>query len=306
MKGTGAAMLEKVWEYRWELWLFFGVYVVAWIATLLGHEIVEEVHGEGALYGVIGRVDSGWILWYALLEPIAIIVVLGISYWWVNRLDRPLLRIVWQYSLVVAALDIGRYSVGLALIRDGTFSPSGWETIGQLSAGVTSLAIQIGLLVWFARRASRGGFDKVLVLIGVSAFSSQTVVYSTSNIFRYGVEYRTSNIVMLLAVIGLTLVAVWVLKRGDSENAIRRKGFTMLFGAAFLSLIAFYLVQDGGYWAWRPDNAVWSASIQAVSYAFVIGVAYAVRVRLPKEEPPSEEPIDRTTLLYGGSWRNSS
>ena len=299
-------ILKRVFEYRWELWLFFGVSNLAWLALRLGYEVVEDVRSEGASYGVFGRVDNGWIVWSVLLRPIATIALLGMSYWWVNRLERPLLRIVWQYSLVVAALDIVRYSVGLAMIQDGTLSRSGWETIWSLSIVSTVLAIQIGLLVWLARRASKGGFDKSLVLIGISAFSILNVAYSANNLFRYGVGYKTSNVIMLLVAIALTLVAVWALKRGDTEKAIGRKGFAMLFGAAFLSLIAMYVVREGGYWAWRLDTAVWAASIQAGFYAVAIGVAYAVRMRLPKEEPPSEESIDRTTLLYGGTWRDSS
>ena len=299
-------MLNKVRKYRWELWLFFGVSVVTWITNRLVGEVVEDALNEGAFYGTFGRVDIGWIVWPALLVPISVIVLLGISYWWVNRLERPLLRIVWQYALAVAALDIVRYSAGLAMIQDSTLSRSGWEAIWLLSIGSTLLAIQIGALVWLARRASKGGFDKSLVIIGISAFSILNVAYSANNLFRYGVGYKASNVIMLLAVIALTLVAVWALKCGDTEKAIGRKGFAMLFGAAFFSLLAMYVVREGGNSAWRLDDAAWSASIHAGIYAIAIGVAYAVRMRLPKEEPPSEEPVNPTTLLYGGTWKDSS
>ena len=304
-------ILKKALEHRWELWLFLGLPVAAWLISLLGYEIVEQVHGEGALYGIVNRPDPGWILWYVLLYPMAGLVLLAISYWRVRQLERELLRMTWRFFLLILGIEILRYVVVLASIADNTIQSGGLETPFSLSVGIALFVIQAGLLVWFVRRVSRRGLDKALILIGISAHSYLSISTIASYIFTYRQEYRISQFVILLVGLSLTLVAVWALRRGDTDKTLRHKGIAMLFVAAFLSLILSYSVREGGHWAARPGDAALLATIQVGIYVAVIIAAYVVRVRVPKEDahgesPPSEEPIDRTTLLYGGSWRDSA
>lgn len=316
------AVLNKVREYRWELWLFFGMPILAWAATLLGYEIVEAFHGERhESFGIIGWLGTGLTAWCTvLLGPMIAATLVAVLYWWVDRLERPVLRTVWLYILLASVLDIGQSAAAFAVIVDRvtevSISDSMLYSYTELDFKVYTymelalLVVQIGLLVWFSRGVSRSGFDKALVLIAVSVFLPSTVAHSVNNVFRFGVHYMSSNIVMVLAVIVLTIVAAWALQRADSEKSIQAKGFATLFGAALLSLIAFQVLLAGGPWIVGWKNAVLSASIQTSIYAVAIGAAYAIRVRPPRkdsptEEHPAEEPIDRTTLLYGGSWRDS-
>ena len=308
----GAAVLNKVREYRWELWLFIGLPVAVAIATLLGQKIVEAVYGQSfEMYRLFGGASVGQIAWHVLLWPTITTALLAISYWQVNKLERPVLKIVWLYALLVSTLEIARYSVIVAVFIDGPIASWGSNIRDYLYVGWALFAIEIGMLVWFARKASRNGFDKALVLISASGFLGATIAYSIDNVFRFGSENRIGHIVTLIGVLALTLVVVWMLKAVDTQESVPRNSLAMLFVTVFLSFVAFQAVSAEGQWGGVWEDALQIVAIESGIFASVVAVAYLVRKRLPKDKPSTkdsntEEPIDRTTLLYGGSWRDSA
>ena len=204
-------MLAKVREYRWELWLFFGVGVVGSIVgTLVQLAVAFFIGGNHG--------------WYSLPFSITHFALLGISYKWVSRLQRPMLKLVWQYSLVAAALGIGFSLIQAGIYGYVTRGSYGWYVLFLALAGLVQSAIGAVFLVWLARRASRGGFDKALVLIGISAFPGASIVAVIQYSLLLSIYDRISPLVVSLATIVLTLVAVWALKRVDTEEALGRKG----------------------------------------------------------------------------------
>ena len=68
MRGTGAAVLGKVREYRWELWLFFGVPVIASAVAWGTAYEAQSSDSTGFRYTV--RFLSGYIAWLVLLGDI--------------------------------------------------------------------------------------------------------------------------------------------------------------------------------------------------------------------------------------------
>ena len=205
------AVLGKVRKYRWELWLFFGVGVVASIAGTL-------VQIPVTFFIALNYV------WYSLLFYITYFALLGISYKWVRSLQRPMLKLVWQYSLVAAVVGIG-FSFALAGAYDYVTRDSySWYVLLLALAGLVQSVIRAWFLVWFARRASRGGFDKALVLIGISAFPSTNIIGVVQYSLLLSIDDRISPLVVGLATTVLTLVAVWALKRVDMRRGFRTKG----------------------------------------------------------------------------------
>jgi len=285
-------LLNRVREYRWELWLFIGVPLVATIAGSLASVPV-------ALY------LSDSYIWPNLTSSITRFALLAISYRWVRRLERTILRLLWQYLLVVAVLSIAFNVIREELYESfsqesaTTLMPYIWlSVLGQIVAG-------LAILAWFARRASGDGFHKALVLIGVVAFSG----INFSNVVFYGswssAGLVIAQLVLSLAIIPLTLVPIWALKRVDSGTPIPRKVIFILFTAAWLSWLLQYPAFIGlSWWSWLGATVI-TSTLQIVLYAILIGVAYLIRVRLPKEEPPPEGPVDPSTLLYGRHWSDS-
>ena len=81
MRGTGAGILGKAREYRWELWLFFGVGVISTLGSWL------------VLY-VVDSVGAGYDRWIGSPISVVAFVLLGLSYWWVSLLLPPFLSVV--------------------------------------------------------------------------------------------------------------------------------------------------------------------------------------------------------------------
>ena len=271
------AILGKVREYRWELWLFFGMGVVG---SIVG-SLVQIAVGF-FIYGNYG--------WSNLPFFIASFAVLAISYRWVRRLQRPMLKLVWQYSLVAAALGIGFSLVQAGIYDYVTRGSYGWYVLFLALAGLVQSAIKAVIFVWLARRASRGGFDKALVLIGIAAFPGASIAGVIQYSLLLSIVDRISPLVVSLATIVLTLVAVWALKRVDTEKAIGRKGIAVLFGVAWAASIAGYAANIDFHWAWWTGGAVVVSIVESAFYAIVIWIAYSVRVRAPA--PAQLEPVE--------------
>ena len=278
--------MGKVREYRWELWLFFGVpliaYAVAWGAT---NEVVSS-DSSGFRYTVLFL--SGYIAW---------LVLLGISYRWVSRLRRDLLRLVWQYSLAVVPLGIA-HTLMLAWIYG-----SGFERIGVGEGEVDPLwltllwcawfAMTLVVLVCFARRASRNGFDKSLILIGVIAFPGVNLlapIYDS----RIGYEIGVLAIKVLLS-----FIAIRALHSADMGKPVGGVGIGVLFGAAMVAYVSQFVVQDiensflyetpifGSFYLW-----MYHIFPMAVAYGLAILASHKIRMRPSIGGLPPQEPVD--------------
>ena len=141
-------------------------------------------------------------------------------------------------------------------------------------------AIGAVFLVWLARRASRGGFDKALVLIGISAFPGASIVGVVQySLLLSSVDNRISPLVLSSATVVLALVAVWALKRVDTEKAIGPKGIAALFGVAWVASIAVPAANFDFHWAWWTGSAIVVGIVETVFYAIVIWIAYSMRIR---------------------------
>ena len=280
MRGMWAVILGKVREYRWELWLFFGMPVIASAVAWGTAYEAQSSDSTGFRYTV--RFLSGYIAW---------LVLLGISYRWVSRSGRDLLKLVWQYSLAVVPLGIA-HTLMLAWIYGSGFERIGvgegevepvWITLLWWAWFVMTLAV----LVCFARRASRNGFDKALILIGVIAFPGVNLlapIYDS----RIGYEIGLLAIKVLLS-----FIAIRALHSADMGKPVGRVGIGVLFGAAMVAYVSRFVVQDikNSFLYETPILStyyIWILYIipMAFAYGIAILVAHKIRVRLSKEGTP--------------------
>ena len=290
-------MLNKVREYRWELWLFFGIPVAVGI-----------VHW--AIYAVFSPVsdsyDRQYFVWLYLRSDVAWFIVLAFSYCWVRRLKRPLLRLLWQHSLVAITVRTTLSLVVVNLLYEEDLTPLQQGLMASLSVGI-SIPMQLVVLVWFARRASRGGFKYALVFLGVTAFPG-LVLTGRLEIWSLGFYFGGIFLSMMF-----TLVAAWVLHRADSGGVVTGRAISMLFLVALLvQASAFVLSAPEGLVGRWTLNFGFTAVFLALQYGVAVGVTYLVRVREIEpyfdlgeqppmdqgEEPPTDEGDDEFVGLY--------
>ena len=287
-------MLEKLREYRWELWLFFGIPVVA----------------DVVLWGSLrGLPSSDWTaLTYAawLLSAYGMwLFLLGISYRWVHRSGRELLRLLWQYSLTLVPLGVAHSLVsawvyGLSFerigVEEGDIEPY-WITLLWWAWRLTALLV----LVWFARRASRNGFDKALVLIGVTAFPGLDFLaeYYWTDV-KYGIGALALKVL-------LSFIAIWALHGTDTGKAVGTKGIWVLFAAAMAAYVLPFAAQDieNSFSYGTPilgDLYGWLYGIIPLVAAYGIAVlaAYLIRMRRRHGMSLPEAPSAPSTSICSG------
>ena len=285
-------MLNKVRDYRWELWLFFGVPVAAALVEWAIYSVFSPTSDIG---------DRWYYVWLHLPSAVAWFSVLAVSYWWVRRLKRPLLRLLWQHSLVAITVGTTLSLVVVNLLYEDDLSPLQQGLMGSLSVGIL-IPMQLMILVWFARRASRGGFKYALVFVGLTAIPEVTpfplwVIEGRVAIWSLGFYFGG----ILLSVM-LTLVALWVLHRADSGGSVSGRAIAALFLAALLGHVALHLATLSEWWLVWPEAewlAVGTVIVTAgvvLQHMVAVGLAYLVRVREvepyfdPEEQPPTDEP----------------
>lgn len=284
-----SAVLNKVRDYRWELWLFFGVPVTADLLAL----------AIRVVFAPLEHLPSRWY-YFSLDLPdiVAITGVLAVSYLRVRHLKSPLLRLLWHYSFV----GLVTWTVSLLAI---TILVSPYERLAHIAfrtSLVTFLSIPIDTLisVWFARRASRGGFKYALVFLGILALP----VIPAYSFWIWGGRYAVWTVLSVM----LTLVAVWVLRRADSGGVINKGAIATLFSAALLSVVASYLVFPHTRFVltqWSIFTGVVIAGLVA-HYVVAVGLSYVMRAReidvdffKPEEpEPPPPEEPEEFVGLY--------
>ena len=294
MRKMQAVVLNKVQEYRWELWLFFGVPVVVDVVQLGTARGLPPSDWTGAHYAT--WLLSGYGVW---------LVLLGIPYRWVHRSGRKLLKLVWQYSLVLVPLGIA-HALLLAWVYGIRFERVGFEE-GDIEPQWIALGwwawrlVALSVLVWFARRASRNGFDKALVLIGVTAFPGLDFLaeYYWTDV-RYGIGVLVFKVL-------LSFIVIWALHSTDTGKAVGLNGLWALFGAAAMAYISPFAAQDiknsFSYETPILDHLYdWLYGILPLvaAYAITILAAYLIRVRRPDGKSLPEGPSGPSTSLCGG------
>lgn len=288
-----AAVLNKVREYRWELWLFIGA------------PLIVDVVQSGTVGGLPLSDWTGVHYATSLLSGYGVwLVLLGIPYRWVHRSGRDMLRLAWQYSLAVVPLGVfftltqfwvyGSRFERLGL-EEGEIDPS-WICLLWWAWRLAALSV----LVWFARRASRKGFDKALVLIGVMAFPGVDFLVG----YGRGVWYEAA--VTAISVL-LSFVAIWALHSTDIGKTVGRKGVWALFGAAMLAYIAPFAIQDienslsygtlnlGYLYGW-----LYGIIPLAAAYGIAVLAAYLIRVRRRNGKHLPEGPAAPSTSNGSG------
>ena len=282
------AILGKVREYRWELWLFLGIPVIA----------------DTVQFGTVrGLPSSDWTgVHYAtwLLSNYGMwLVLLGIPYRWVHRSGRDILRLAWQYSLAVVPLSVvftltQFWVYGIRFERlgleEGDIDPS-WICLLWWAWRLATLAV----LVWFARRASRDGFDKALVLIGVMVFPGVDFLVG----YGRGIQYEAT--VTTISVL-LSFVAIWALHRVDAGRPVGKKVIWALFGTAVVAYIAPLAVQDiEDSFSYVPSvidplyGWLYGIIPLAVAYGITVLAAYLIRVRCRNGESLPKGPAGPST-----------
>ena len=281
-----AAVLGKVREYRWELWLFFGVGVIAYAVAWGTAYEAQSSDSTGFRYTV--RFLSGYIAW---------LVLLGISYRWVSRSGRDLLKLVWQYSLAVVPLGIA-HTLTTAWVYGSRYERIGVGEGEVEPVWITLLwwawfAMTLAVLVCFARRASRNGFDKALILIGVIAFPGVNLlapIYDS----RIGYEIGLLAIKVLLS-----FIAIRALHSADMGKPVGRVGIGVLFGAAMVAYVSRFVALDiensllygspilSSFYLW-----MFYIMPMVVAYGIAIIAAHWIRVRPAKGGLPPQEPVD--------------
>ena len=290
----GAAVLGKVREYRWELWLFFGVGVIA--SAVAWGTAYEAQSSDSTGYRYTVRFLSGYIAW---------LVLLGVSYRWVSRSGRDLLRLAWQYSLAVVPLGIAS-TLTTAWVYGSRFERIGFGE-GEVNPCLLTLlwwawfALTLAVLVYFARRASRNGFDKSLILIGVMAFPEVdllTPIYET----RIGYEIGVLAIKVLLS-----FIAIRALHSTDMGKTVGKMGIGVLFGAAIVAYVSPFVTLDieNSFLYGSPILSsfyLWMFYIMpmVVAYGIAILAAHKIRVRPSKEGTPPWQQWDSWVPPCGG------
>ena len=134
--------------YRWELWLFIAVPTMVLIATFpyRWFPIVEE--GSPAFLQDITRHAVATLL-------------LGAAYSRIRGLGRPLLSLVWRYSLTVA-IDSAVAYLDAELLDDGGSA----FRFGLLLTAVRVAGLAV--LLWFARQASGISLAHAFLLIALT------------------------------------------------------------------------------------------------------------------------------------------
>ena len=251
--------------YSWELCLFIAIPAIALIATYAYRwsPIVEEGSPD-FLQGVIRHAVAA--------------LLLGAAYSRVRGLGRPLLSLVWRYSLTVAVVSpVGNLAAWLL-----------WD--GRLVSHLGLLVIALGLAelavrLWFARQASGISLAHAYLLI---ALTYATQFPNAGDLDHVGTPY---GIVLLSAegiVLASSLLAVWALAHFDSlDRRMRTRSIVALFALSGLHVVAVEGIVIAAWIAPAGLDAVITRLV-FLSYGLfrptlTLGLTYLVRVR-PRPE----------------------
>ena len=280
--------------YRWELWLIVGVPVTTGIVQFVVVRIVF------LLSSTIESTD-----FYIFVHSPIVLLLLAGSYLRVRYIGREFLAVLWRYlvagSVVHAIASVVLFLHEIVFPREDATA----FFVRQISVSGLVFLVDILVLLWFARRASRLSLMHAAFLL---IFASLSVIGSVTGSRVSGGNYFP-YLVNLLAggAIGLAVVLakVWLLGNFDRRgprfhrNAVIGLLATVILGGYAKVLIADLVgIAEGPYLAVLPWlDVVFGLAAFAVTTVFELamllalwGLVYLVRVRPPKAdaEPESE------------------
>ena len=278
--------------YRWELWLFIGIWMVLrYVALAFLWPFLYNVSPFGQVMGTHGA-ETG------LFTGLVMLTVMSVSYLRVRRLERDFLPTLWAYLTVVELIGV---ATAIAVLVVAYSDPSSYF----FGHGPVVLIIRLvswlplfGAFLWFARRLTRVSLKHAFFLVAFTTFYGDILVEPS---YVQGRTYWLSLVFSLTSLIGgivVGLIKVWLLgnfeKRGER---FRKKAIVILVGVDVLrgydwivigSVLGFIV---GPYQSLHPllDNnlallVVLGVAFNIVSYLALCGLVYLVRVRKPKTE----------------------
>lgn len=323
-------LVELASRYRWELMLLVGIpFIKRTIGWLLPH-----ILGNFNLSLDYWSCPPDYYCLPRYLSPFLNIslLLLGLFYFHVRRTGRPILSLLWAYAFVITAFWI---SMSMLL---NAMDPEWWLRAPWSWWNEIQTFIHLAILMWFARQASKISFSHTLVLIGLSyflfefglvainlvflplegrmaawdigAFALVVTLFAVWVLSRLGVskEKHEADIERWIGswdipAFGTALrrLAVRVLPRFDPARGISKELLVALFGLYWL-LSAFFTLRS---WIGREFEIAFfiETMVHLIVYrplwiVLVILLAYAVRVRQPREGQATNEPKAKPTKPF--------
>ena len=195
-------------RYRWELMLLVGIPFINYMSRWLLLKILVNFNLSLAdwfcpsgLNCSPDYVPTFFSIWLPLL--------LGFLYYFhVRRIRRTTLSLLWAYAIVITA-----YGTAISLLFAG-MDPEWWFRAPWSWWNEGQTFIQLTILMWFARQASKISFSHALVLIGLANFLFDFGLVMPNLVFAL-LEARMGAFDIAAFAILVTLFAVWVLSRVD-------------------------------------------------------------------------------------------
>ena len=206
-------------NYRWELWLFFGMPLIVGIVSFSTDWIVEC--GDYPCYF--------WDGFFGYHLPS--IALLAASYPFVRRQGRGFLTLLWTLELALRAISIPISAIEWLLVPDVAERPFIVDLGANGARGV--------VMLWFARQASRVSLSHAFLLIALS-YADSSIGVSGSYVQRIAQGFDPwfmPHIVAgyLLVQIAMNGLALWAMVRcGSSAPAFRIRVAALLIGIAVL------------------------------------------------------------------------
>ena len=214
-----ATLIHLASRYRWELILLVGIpFIERTIWWLLPH-----ILGNFNLSLDYWSCPPDYYCFPRYVSPFLNIslYLLGFFYFHVRRMGRTTLTLLWAFAFVseVVATAVALPSILIVIERPWELSQwwwAWWVYTGDWWKSWWNMTIpvipQIMVVVWFARQASRTGFNHALVFIVLAIAVSSTDLGVPIDIF---VSFRVGIWDLVIVALTLQLFAVWVLSRLD-------------------------------------------------------------------------------------------
>ena len=266
-------------KYRWELWLFIGIPTVA---SLIG--VICDWSG-------LRWVGNSGLRDYGAVTGLAAAVVFGVAYPRVRRLGRPMLALLWRYSIAASVVLAAEWVV-IDLLFPGVTLDATDLGYSLAALGVVGLLVQL----WFAREASRISLAHAFLFIALTAATGSLVTPFTIawSILREGYDLYVvmavagSTAFGILLAVTVALLSIRALTTFDVlDRTMRRRVIVALLalGAFDAFLIGrFSHLAVYGYTRAIIDAAILLVLV-VVHILITLGLTYLVRVRQPTGPP---------------------
>lgn len=219
-------MPRLIATYRWELWLLLGIPVIAQTARILMIILVDGVFrfsNSNAAFYIVG-----------IGVAASVLLLLTLSYPRVRGLGREFLAILWGHRIAAAVLTAAIQSAALLMELAYAGEGSPFFSLGRmLLLYLAAAPFQIGVLLWFTRRASRISLHHAFFLIALASFAAPPVSRGSPDA---ALALAFSMAVGAAIALTLALAQVWLLGNFDRRDAaFRRNAVAALIAAALLS-----------------------------------------------------------------------